>query len=258
MSASSTSSLAGALERSSLEGCTSSTSGKNPPHQATLLGIPQELCNKIFEHVYGLFDAPGGHVALMLSIEGVYCPEIPEAAVESSEAPPSKSPILVCRQLYTEMKRMQAEAFRQYWSNNTFDASSSGGLHNTTDMLYAVADHDLEHVKHFNILDSCDNVGVAVMVLCRFEAGKWTAAFSVSDRLWKCICDCNGRNRRGPRGPHRLISFDEEMRRQTSTHASTTMDPDLGTAFTAKDMCTAVRVVHTMILLGPSRRWAAI
>jgi hypothetical protein len=255
MSARSTSSLAGALERVSLDGCTSSTSGKSPPHQATLLGIPRELRNTIFGHVYGLFDASGGQVDMMI------CPEkIPKIGVQYSQAPPSKDPVLVCRQLYTEMKSMQAEAFRQYWSNATFDASMHNDLHYTTDIVYAVADRDLQHVKQFNIVISLQTSAVTVEVECRFRDGNWTASFDPSDELWECVCDCDIWMRSVPRPQERvrMVHFDSEIHQQEYIPRSRTLNPEVGAGFTAEDMRLTISTVRSMILHSPLRGWTTL
>jgi hypothetical protein len=262
MTANTTTYLAGALERTSDNDRASCTPPENsPPHEPTLLGIPQELRNKILGHVYDVSDTPGGGIGLMLDEAGWCCPYgLPEAGIQSSEAPPSKNPILVCRQLYKEMRSMQAAAFRQYWSKSTFDASVSCHLEETSDRLYRAADRDLQHIKCFSISCGREGLGFAVDVECRFQAGRWTASFSFTDHVWMCICDCNGLRRRvsRPRGLLRLVFFDREMRRQASGDEPTTMDPDLGAGFTARDMRVARRVVVSLILRSPSSAWAPL
>lgn len=37
-----------------------------------------------------------------------------------SPSPPSKDPLLICRQLYTEMAQKRTSAYRAYWTTNTF------------------------------------------------------------------------------------------------------------------------------------------
>jgi hypothetical protein len=165
MSASSTSNFAVGIDKLSLKDNTSRTSSEQPletaaetqPHPATLLGLPQELRDNIFEHVYEVLGSPDDRIMLMLCLD-IYRRRkgFPEAAVPSSQAPPSKNPLLVCRQLYVEMKSMQAAAFRQYWSKTTFDLCLGGRFKcYTPDMLHSVAERDLKHIQNINIPNSC-------------------------------------------------------------------------------------------------------
>jgi hypothetical protein len=98
MSASSTSNFAVGIDKLSLKDNTSRTSSEQPletaaetqPHPATLLGLPQELRDNIFEHVYEVLGSPDDRIMLMLCLD-IYRRRkgFPEAAVPSSQAPNS-------------------------------------------------------------------------------------------------------------------------------------------------------------------------
>lgn len=88
-------------------GKSTAAAGTSEPSQANLLGIPQELRNKIFEYVFDVLDATGGCVGLLLNSPYIHQPGgVPYAAVKSTQAPPSKDPLLVCRQLHAELRLM--------------------------------------------------------------------------------------------------------------------------------------------------------
>ena len=100
-----------------------------PASQASLLGILQELRNKIFEYVYGGSDAASGSIKLKMlgpswAAGTTARPNLTidaSARISPSSAPPSENVMLACRQLRIEMSNMQAAAFRRYWSGSTFD-----------------------------------------------------------------------------------------------------------------------------------------
>ena len=125
-----------------------------PPSQTTLLGIPQELRIKIFEYVYEVCDKPDSCIDVIL-----FDPRIPndasdfwdrtQAMIPLWAAPPTRTPTLVCRQLYTEIKEMQAAAIRHYWSKNIFSIDSKLPQQ-LPHHAYRVAKlRDLMHAEHF-------------------------------------------------------------------------------------------------------------
>jgi hypothetical protein len=87
------------------------------PHQTTLLGIPHELRDAIFEYVY---ETTSGPVSLFLYRSGWRETGRPRTQIFHSQVPPSVDLLLLCRHFYTEMRSMQAAAFRQYWGTNAF------------------------------------------------------------------------------------------------------------------------------------------
>jgi hypothetical protein len=270
MSAISASDFAGGIDKTSLKDHTSRSTSedclasatKSQPHPATLLGLPQELRDKIFEHAYESLDSPDDRIRLTLSADNIYGPRkgFPGAAIPSSQAPPSKDPLLVCRQLYIEMGSMQAAAYRQYWSKNTFDVSLASHLENTPDIHYSVADRDLNHIKCFTTSGSYEGGESVVEFEYRFRDGGWMASFDVSNDLWNFICGYNSWPPNLPRlrGRSRLIGFEREMRRKPPLAGPRTMNPDLGDGFIAEDMCYAAQVSWTMMLLRPLGDWIAL
>jgi hypothetical protein len=212
--------------------------------------------------VYEVLDSPDDRIRLTLGADNIYMPRkgSPNAAIPSSQAPPSKDPLLVCRQLYIEMRSMRAAAFRQYWSKNTFDVSLVSRLKNTPDMHYGVADRDMKHIKCFTTSGSYEGTGPTVEVEYRFRDGGWMASLDVSTNLWHFICGYNGWPPilPEPQGRSRLIGFEREMCRKPSLAGPRTMNPDLGDGFIAKDMCYAAQVSWTMMLLRLYGDWVAL
>lgn len=105
----------------------------------TLLSLPPELRNAIFSHVYG--TAVPDHIILLRFKTG-------HAGVESDKAPPNKNSLLICRQIYNEMKGIQAVAYRRYWTVQKFliiaDRDTKKDLHLATKT-------DLRHICHLAV-----------------------------------------------------------------------------------------------------------
>jgi hypothetical protein len=105
----------------------------------TLLSLPPELRNAIFSYVYG--KAVANHIILIRFQSG-------RAGVESDMAPPNKDPLLICRQVYDETKKMQAAAYRRYWAVQKFliiaDRDTERDLHLATKA-------DLQHIRHLAV-----------------------------------------------------------------------------------------------------------
>lgn len=147
-----------------------------PPSQASLLGIPQELRNKIFEYVYGEPDAASGLIKLKVlgpswaagTTAGPNLTIDASVRIPPSSVPPSKNAILACRQLRIEMSNMQAAAFRRYWSESTFDIYDDRGL--LSNIFCAGSDRDLQHIKRF--VDQVKWRGKMITVGLHFQAGK--------------------------------------------------------------------------------------
>lgn len=118
--------------------------------------LPQELRNRIYDYVFAdsityarepiKYD---WEVKAELNTETAYVP----ARIRLDEtAPPTKDALLPCRQLYSEMKEMQATAFREYWSTNRF-------IYSVAEMGPAVggkrpvpAQVKMQHIHHFSLL----------------------------------------------------------------------------------------------------------
>jgi len=100
----------------------------------TLLSLPPELRNVIFSYVYG--TAVVDHIILLRFKSG-------RAGVESDKAPPNKNSLLICRQVYNEMKGIQAAAYRRYWTVQKFLIIAD---RDTKKDLYIATKADLRHI----------------------------------------------------------------------------------------------------------------
>ncbi|GAB7329748.1 hypothetical protein MBLNU13_g01476t1 [Cladosporium sp. NU13] len=136
-----------------------------------LLTIAQELRDIIFAHVFNTAD-PSSTIDLRI----IPCDNIREdirAGTLSLEAsPPTKHPLLVCRQLHTEQKQAHAAAYRRYWASQRF--------HITTDRPYLLAklrlapEPDLRHIRCLSIAPMLKRTRVKLLIKFRFEvASKW-------------------------------------------------------------------------------------
>lgn len=155
-----------------------------PPSQATLLGIPQELRNQIFEHVYDVFDKAGERIDMILynprtSDDGSDNWNTTQAMIPLWAAPSTRTPTLVCRQIHTEMKEMQAAAVRHYWSTNIFSIRLRFPEQQPLHTYQAAKQRDFAHAEHFALHPTC--CGFEVLVSIEFEAGQWTASSDVSE-----------------------------------------------------------------------------
>lgn len=105
----------------------------------SLLSLPPELRNAIFSYVYN--TAVPDHIILLRFKSG-------RAGVESDKVPPNKNSLLICRQIYNEMKGIQAAAYRRYWTVQKFliiaDRDTKKNLHLATEA-------DLQHICHLAI-----------------------------------------------------------------------------------------------------------
>jgi hypothetical protein len=88
-------------------------------------------------------------------------PDGEDTAYTPGQNLPSKDPLLICRQLYAEMKKMQAACFRDYWQTNIFVIDAMDHRHSPASPnrrpkqeIYAqltpsdlVANENLKHVR---------------------------------------------------------------------------------------------------------------
>ena len=141
----------------------------NPP---TLLNIAQELRDIIFAHVFNTTD-PTSTIDLRI----IPCDNIREdvrAGTLSREAsPPTRSPLLVCRQLHAEQKQAYVAAYRRYWDSQRF--------HITTDRPYLLAklrvasESDLRHIRCLSIAPMLKRTRIKLLITFRFDvASTWT------------------------------------------------------------------------------------
>ena len=222
-----------------------------PPSQATLLGIPQELRNRIFEYVYDVSDMTSSRVQVEL-FSTSWGSRKTAVRIPLHQAPPSQNAILLCRQLYIEMSNMQAAAFRQYWSEGTFEIG--GDEPRFGDKFYARPNNDLQHVKHYLqhvkhfILNARYQLPTFDIGL-HFQAGKWIVSFKIPDSFWPVF----GQPPAGSvaLGSQRVIGFEDQMRITSSTGAFSyerqSMDPECGLGFTAGDLYDAELVVRKLV-----------
>jgi hypothetical protein len=116
----------------------------------TLLNIPQELRDKIFEYVYGNSGADEGRVDVV--VVNTRRP-FRRAMLASHHTLPSRDTLLICRQLYLEMRGMQQALCRQFWTANTIHLSSSQKFKVPEGQHERAAFYDgLMHAHHFVIV----------------------------------------------------------------------------------------------------------
>ena len=154
-----------------------STPQVNPP---ALLSIAQELRDIIFAHVFNTAD-PSSTIDLRI----IPCDNARKdvrAGTPSREAsPPTKDPLLVCRQLHTEQRQAHAAAYRRYWDSQRF--------HITTDRPYLLAklrlasEPDLRRIRCLSIAPMLKRTRIKLLITFRFEAAsKWLVAVERSSR----------------------------------------------------------------------------
>jgi len=117
-----------------------------------------------------------------------------QAMIPLWAAPPTRTPTLVCRQLYAEMKDMQAAAIRHYWSKNVFSIDSTLPEQLPHHAYQAVKPRDFMHAEHFNL--RLNDYGLEFAVAIGFEAGQWTASSDVTEN---CLEDILHKNLPGSR-----------------------------------------------------------
>jgi hypothetical protein len=228
-----------------------------PPNQPTLLGIPQELRNKIFEYVYGLPDAADDCIKTELLASSLIIgittrPSLVEGAavrLNSNQAPPSKDPLLVCRRLWFELRYMQAAAYRRYWTESTFDICRDHI--SLADGSCDIPSSELRYAKHFIIHVHYGRAKIAVRL--HFQAGKWIGTFRVPSHDWALLRQPSNTNVPAPQGLLCLIGFEDEMR-DTSTKGAfsgqQTMNPERGLGFTPDHLRVAERAIWSLIYDG--------
>jgi hypothetical protein len=177
-------------------------------YQPTLLGIPQEMLDKIFEEVYEPLDTAGEPIGLFFY--GPYWGTECRAAVVPSQAPPLKDSLLVCRRLYVEMGSEQATAFYRCWENNKSQVIRSDESTRSSPMLHAVAGSDLMLAMHFSVPAEC--LGLTTQTDLHFQVGQWCAFIDVFDALWDKLC--HEWQRRVPAGQQQLALPPEPQSRQ--------------------------------------------
>jgi len=119
----------------------------SPP---TLLNITQELRDIIFAYVFNTTD-PTGTVALRILPCEPSPEDSPADTLSASAAPPPKHPLLVCRQLYTELKPAHMVAYRRFWTAQRFHITKGPTRPYNPVTTCLPSESDLRHIRHFAI-----------------------------------------------------------------------------------------------------------
>ena len=154
-------------------------------NRATLLGIPQEIRNEILSYVYHTTGTLDQSIDLDLSSSRGHRWAVGHCEMTGyfyylsyDDRPPTKSPLLVCKQLHSEMGKMQAAAFRNYWMANTFNLELDRSLLGGGDF---VAEENLRHMHH--IAYTSKRMCKALTLHYVFSMGSWTLTIEVSDGI---------------------------------------------------------------------------
>jgi hypothetical protein len=201
----------------------------------TLLTIPQELRDDIFTLVYATV------VDDDMSTIGVHIVSARQAGIESHEAPPTaRATLLVCKQLHTEMREMQAAAVRQYWSTHVFlinpARERSGGLH-----LDFIDNRNLHRVSSFTFQKCFPS-------LARFgpTLGRAEVQVVLDTALgWVANWDSSRLDLSHPRTMHRFVEIQQRLRDKIDLLSTSrdgggdlrfSIDPTKGRGFTVNEL----------------------
>jgi hypothetical protein len=114
----------------------------------SVLNIPQELPDKIFEYVYGTGADNGRVDVIVVNSRRPFR----RVMLASRHTLPSKDTLLICRQLYFEIRGMQQALYRQFWTANTIHLSSSQEFKDPEGQHERAAFYNgLVHAQHFVI-----------------------------------------------------------------------------------------------------------
>jgi len=142
------------------------TAERNSP---SLLSLPPELRNTIFSYVYG--TAVADHIILLRFKSG-------RAGVESDKAPPNKDSLLICRQIYNEMKGIQAAAYRRYWIVQKFLIIAD---RDTKKELHLATKADLRHICNMAVHRYFSGSKYTALISFHYSAAfAWTASMESS------------------------------------------------------------------------------
>lgn len=144
--------------------------------QSKLMPLPRELRDEIFGYVFcDNVEWTREQVRYETGV-GLKVENIPDRICFDAASPPSKDSILPCRQLHSEMKKMQAAAYRDCWSSNRFVYTCSDGIQTVPS-----AD-DVQHMQHIS-LPSIGKLAGEYFVDLVFEEGKWRSWLLPADDL---------------------------------------------------------------------------
>jgi len=155
-----------------------STSKAIPP---TLLTIPQELRDIIFAHVFTT-TPPNTTIDLRIIPCDNIRQDVRAGTLPHEPSPPPNSPLLVCRQLHTELKQNHATAYRHYWTTQTFHVTGSRPF--LLPKLRPASEQDLRHVHHLTITPMLKQSRIKILITFHFEptTSSWSATTERSPR----------------------------------------------------------------------------
>lgn len=139
-------------------------SGVAGSRRPTLLNIPQELRDTIFSYVYNTF---GANNTVFLRFKTPW-----QAGVEWNNAPPKKDALLVYKQIYAEQEKVQAAAYRRFWTAQKFIVMVDNC--STRKRLHLVMKTDLQQIRQLAVHYHTWDYGY-VLVNFSFDAlNAWT------------------------------------------------------------------------------------
>jgi hypothetical protein len=219
----------------------------------TLLDIPQELRDIIFAHVFTP-TSPNSPIDLQIVPCDNIRQDVRAGTLPHEPSPPSKTPILVCRQLYTELKNSHATAYRQYWTSQTFHITGSRPF--ILSKLRPASDADLRHIHFLTIAPMLKRARTKILITYHFKSpptSSWSATIERSpmskprpgevDVPWQ-LSDCARREaflRRLEGVMYGLRNGDE---------VPTKVDPAAGRGLDAREMYELSSAIWTLTLEG--------
>jgi hypothetical protein len=147
----------------------------------TLLSIAQELRDIIFAYVFDTIDPTGTVTLRILPCEPSH-EDSPVGTLSASAAPPPKHPLLVCRQLYTELQPAHTAAYRRFWTAQHFHITKVPTRPYNPETTCLPSEPDLRHIRHFAIAARrCHSM---LLVNVRFEptSSTWSVFLQEPDR----------------------------------------------------------------------------
>jgi hypothetical protein len=218
----------------------------------TLLSIPQELRDIIFAHVFTP-TAPNATIDLRIAPCDNIRQDVRAGTLPHEPSPPPKHPLLVCRQLHTELKNSHATAYRQYWTSQTFHITGSRPF--ILSKLRPASDADLRHIHSLTIAPMLKRTRTKILITYHFEptTSSWSATIERSpmskprpgevDVPWQ-LTDCARREaflRRLEGVMYGLRNGDE---------VPTKVDPAAGRGLDAREMYELSSAIWTLTLEG--------
>ena len=145
----------------------------------TLLAIPRELRDIIFAHVFTT-TSPNAFIDLRIIPCDNIRQDVRAGTLPHEPSPPPKNPLLVCRQLHTELKQAHATAYRHYWTAQTFHITGARPF--LLSKLRPVLEPDLRHVHRLTVAPMLKQSRIKILITFRFEpaTSSWSATIERS------------------------------------------------------------------------------